>query len=168
MFAHASVESSGAGRHGRIANSSRRVTAGVVAAASFGLALDQGAFSPGVVAGSALAIWWALLISVTLGDWPGRAVPRATLAGAIGLALLTAWTFFSFARASDGGRVFDAGVRDLFYLGVFVLVMISARRGEARCWLDGLAIGLTAVCVVALASRIDPSFGTGAFPGSRE
>lgn len=129
MFAHASVESSGAGRHGRIANSSRRVTAGVVAAASFGLALDQGAFSPGVVAGSALAIWWALLISVTLGDWPGRAVPRATLAGAIGLALLTAWTFFSFARASDGGRVFDAGVRDLFYLGVFVLVMISARRG---------------------------------------
>ncbi len=167
MFAQASAESIGAHQEGRTPVSFRQLITGAVAAASFGLALDQGGFSAGVFSGSSLAIWWALLVASALGLGASGRPPRAVLAGAISLALLAAWSLASFAWASDGGRVFEEVVRDLFYLGAFVLVAVCARRGEARPWLDGLAIGLTGVCAVALASRIDPSFGTGAFPGSR-
>jgi hypothetical protein len=42
------------------------------------------------------------------------------------------------------------------YLGAFLLAVLLAPRGRPRVWLDGLAIGIGAVAVVALASRLFP------------
>ena len=46
--------------------------------------------------------------------------------------------------------------RVMLYLGVFVLVVVSARRATAARWADGLAFGVAAVGILALVSRLFP------------
>ena len=47
--------------------------------------------------------------------------------------------------------------RVLLYLGVFLLVALLARPESAGTWADGLAAGIAAIALVALASRLFPS-----------
>ena len=60
--------------------------------------------------------------------------------------------------ASDDGRAFEDAVRALAYLGIFVLVVVASRRGEAR----GLAArpgrsGSRSSAAIALLARFEPS-----------
>ncbi len=78
------------------------------------------------------------------------------------LVLLGGLAALSTGWASDDGAAFEEVNRTLFYAGAILLVGLAARRRDLPAWLAGLAIGGTAVALVALASRL------GGFGGDRE
>jgi hypothetical protein len=137
------------------------VIAVAVAVLYVAVAVADGGYSSELIAGSTVAIWWAVLIALALGGWPRSRVPPAALGGGACLAALAAWVGISVGWASDDGGAFVEIVRALGYLGVFVLVVIASPRASARTWLGGLALGLVVVAGLALVSRFEPSFGGG-------
>jgi hypothetical protein len=146
---------------------SQQVIAATVALASFGVALNDGGYSIGFIAGAGFALWWVILLCIGLRVLPRNGVSLESVAVGGCLAVLAAWTALSFTWASDDGAVFAEVVRVLSYLGLFVLVIIASGREGARPWIIGLTIGLSAVVLLALASRFEPSLGLGADTGSR-
>jgi hypothetical protein len=144
----------------------QHVVTALVALASFGLALDQGGYSTGFFAGAAFAVWWLILACVVLRLMPAD-LPRAAVATGASLALYAAWMGLSWLWAADNGVVLTEIVRTLLYLGVFTWVALFPGRGGARPWLAGLAIGLTGVAILSLATRFDPSLIDAGYPGSR-
>lgn len=133
----------------------------VVAVLYVALAVADGGYSSELIAGTTVAIWWAVVIALALGGWPRSRVPAAALGAGACLIALAAWVAISFGWASDDGGTFNEIVRVLGYLGVFVLVVIASPRASARTWLGGVAIGLVVVAGLALVSRFEPSFGGG-------
>jgi hypothetical protein len=130
----------------------------LVGALYLALALADGGYSAELQAAATVAVWWAVVIALALGGWPRSRVPGAVIGAGSCLAALAIWTALSLGWASDDGGTFIEVVRVLGYLGLFVLVAIAAPRASARAWLEGLALGLVAVCALALLSRFEPSF----------
>ena len=130
----------------------------LVGALYVALALADGGYSTELQAAATVAVWWAVVIALALGGWPRSRVPGAVIGAGACLAGLAIWTALSLGWASDDGGTFIEVVRVLGYLGLFVLVAIAAPRASARSWLEGLALGLVAVAVLALISRFEPSF----------
>ena len=130
-----------------------------VALATLLAALQEGAFAPTAYSSIAMLLWFAVLTGLAVGLMPRDLLPRTALA-ALGLLLGLAALFgLSMSWSVADERAFEGAVRVLGYAGLFALVIIGSRRGEARQWLYGLAIGLTAVAAVALATRIAPGLG---------
>jgi hypothetical protein len=102
-------------------------------------------------------VWWVVIAGMVFGLWPRARVPRAAIAAGGGLLALTVLTGLSLAWAADDGRAFTELVRVAGYLGLFTLVVVASPPGSARLWLAGLAIGLVAVAILALGSRMLPS-----------
>src|SRR5438067_7177438 len=138
----------------------KHVLPAVVAGLYVGLSLADGGYSPELIAGACIGIWWAVVLALAFRFWPASQIPRAAVAAGLLLAAFAAWTAISINWASDGGGAFIEAVRVLSYLGLFVLVVIVSPRGSARYWLIGLAIGLVVVACLALGSRFEPSFGS--------
>jgi O-Antigen ligase/Tetratricopeptide repeat len=133
----------------------------IVAVAVLALALPDGGYSTGVYAGATLALWWAVVMLLAFGPGPPAKISIiAIVAGAalLGLALLSA---LSIAWSSDDGRALAEAVRAAGYAGLFALVVVTSRAGDARGWLAGIAIAFAAVAIVALASRFQPSLPGG-------
>lgn len=122
-------------------------------------AVADGARSPEVVAAATVLVWWSAIVVLAVGRLSGRTpvpAPRAAiLAGAL-LVAVAALSLLSMAWASDDGRAFAVATRAALYAGVFVLVVVLSAPRDARSWLTGLAIGLAAVCAVALTARLIP------------
>jgi Flp pilus assembly protein TadD len=126
------------------------------AAVVFWVAWDDGSY--GVESRNVLgiAVWWAVGMLALLS--PGR---RGRLHGwalvvaglLAGLALLT---LASALWSPSAEKTLDEVNRVTLYLGAFLLAVLLVPRGRPRVWLDGLAIGIAAVAVVALASRLFP------------
>ncbi len=130
-----------------------------VAAIYVALALSDGGYSRELTGGATVAVWWAVVIAMALGGWPRTRVPTVAVGAGVCLASLAVWTAISIGWASDHGGTFAEIVRALGYLGLFVLVVISAPRASARTWLGGVALGLVVVAGLSLLSRFEPSFG---------
>jgi tetratricopeptide (TPR) repeat protein len=129
-------------------------TAIVIAA----MALAQGGYSAGAAAGFGAGCWWVVFALVALRLAPVDAIPRWALLAGSALFALAAFTFLSRAWAADDAAAYRAAVLAFLYVGVFSLVVLTSRRGSIRGWLNGLALGLGAVCVLALATRWFPGF----------
>lgn len=132
-----------------------------VAVTYVAISLAEGGFGTAVTAAGTLVIWWAVLVGLLTGGLPLVKPPRAALAAGAGLGGLALFTALSMAWASDDGKAFLDVVRAAGYLGLFVLVVLASGRASARSWLSGLAIGLVAVAVIAVASRLVPSLPGG-------
>jgi tetratricopeptide (TPR) repeat protein len=128
-----------------------------VAAATFALAYDNGAFSLSTRSSLAIAVWWTIVLALALGAWPVARVPRAAIAAAALLAGFAAWTAVSASWAANGELAFLEFDRVTLYLGVFLVAVLAGSRGTLARWIDGLALGLVAVAAVALSSRLFPS-----------
>jgi O-antigen ligase/polysaccharide polymerase Wzy-like membrane protein len=127
-----------------------------VAVAIFVLALKGGAYALGVRSPLAMIVWGAIAIGVAVSFWPRVRAPRAALV--VG-ALLTAFALLQGLSGIWADSAENAVLeldRGLLYLGVFVLVVVAARQGSARSWSQGLAVGIVAVGLIALASRLFP------------
>lgn len=134
----------------------------VVALCFAAIAFADGGFSTELIAAGAIAIWWVVIVGILARWWRGGGTiaREALLAGAL-LAALGAWTALSLLWAGDSGRAFAEVVRVAAYLGLFVLAVLAVGSVGARPLLLGLAAGLTAVAVAALATRLLPGvFGT--------
>ena len=136
---------------------SRSCPALLVAAGVFLLALNDGTY--GVTARSSLAIaaWWTVAIGVVAAA-AGRAgaLPAEAWVAGGALALLAAFAAASIAWADSAERRLREVDRVLLYLGIFTLVVLMTRRGDAARWSDGIALGITAVGVLALTSELFP------------
>jgi len=137
-------------------------TALVVAVLYVALALVDGGYPPEFRAGAAIVLWWTVVIGIVLGLWPRAPIPRSALLGGMCLVGLAALAALSMAWASDDGRAFTEVIRILSYLGVFVAVVLGSSPRSVRGWLAGLTLGLVALGVLALGSRIEP----GLFPNN--
>lgn len=88
---------------------------------------------------------------------PTAEISRQGMLAAAALVLLAILSGISAAWAADQGRAVDEAVRWSAYSGVFVLVLFSGSdpAGRAR-WLQGIAVGLGLVVVLAIVSRVWP------------
>src|SRR6185503_352620 len=82
---------------------------------------------------------------------PGPALVSGSLLGAFAL-----WTGLSALWAASAEKAFNEFDRVFLFLAIFALAVVASPRGSARRWLAGLALGLTAVGVIALVSRLFP------------
>ncbi len=104
-----------------------------------------------------MAVWWTVVVGVLLRVFPRGPVPGEAFVAGGCLVALTAFTALSMGWGVDDGGAFDDTLRAVCYAGVFTLVVAASPARSARSWLAGLAIGLVAVSVVSLGSRMLPS-----------
>jgi hypothetical protein len=122
------------------------------------LALKGGGYD-GIVRGQiGIAVWWAVLVGAAVGVLPVARPTRAGWAMVGLLATFTAWTLLSTAWSSSSERsVFEAS-RVATHLGVLVLAVMALRRDTARHAINALAAAIALVGVLALLSRMHPSW----------
>jgi hypothetical protein len=139
-----------------VALASRYALAVAVAALVFLVAYDNGGYGESTRDTLAIALWWVLILCVGLGVWPLARTPRAAwLVGGL-LALFGLWTLLSVFWAADSAGAYAEFTRVMLYVAVFAVTVAASRRDNSGRWLDGLALGIVAVTVVALVSRFFP------------
>jgi tetratricopeptide (TPR) repeat protein len=139
----------------------KHVGAVAVAVLYVAISLAEGGFSIRLQAALAVVAWWVVVLGLLVRAWPGWPLPRAAVLAGGALLGLAALSGLSMLWADDAGRAFAATMQVLAYLGVFVLVLLASRRGSATGWLTGLAVGIGAVALIGLASRVEPGlFGS--------
>ena len=104
----------------------------------------------------AIVLWWVLILCIGFGIWPLARVTRAAWVTGGLLALFGLWTLLSAIWAANAAGAFSEFTRVMLYLAVFAITVAVSRRANAGRWLDGLALGIVAVAVVALVSRFFP------------
>lgn len=129
----------------------------MVAAATVLVSFQATGYGLGGHAALAIAAWSVVLMLLGLRLTAHSRVPRSAWAAGGLLALFAATAGLSSLWATSAELAFDEFDTVGLYLGVFVLVVLGARRGEADRWADGLAAGLAVVALIALASRFFPS-----------
>ena len=127
-----------------------------VALAVVALAFQSGGYDVTVRNSFAIATLWAIAVAVATLVWPLERVPRAALAGTALLGALLVWTAIAISWSDSAERAFTEVNRIAFYLAVFVLVVLASRRGSGARWANGLALGIAAIALVGLASRLFP------------
>jgi O-antigen ligase len=132
----------------------------VVAAAVFYVAYEDGSYSLASRSAIAIAVWWTILVAVVARVWPVAPIPRGAVVTGSLLAGFALWDLASTAWAASAENAYEEFDRTALYLGVYALAVLSTSR-RRRVWVvDGLTVAITAICVVALLSRIFP----GLFP----
>jgi O-antigen ligase len=127
-----------------------------LAGAVFWTAYDHGSYALTSRGSIAVVVLWGLVLAWGVGFWPAAPIPRAALVSGALLGGFAAWTGLSALWASSAEKAFNEFDRVLLFLAVFALAVVAAPRASARRWLTGLALGLTAVGVLALVSRLFP------------
>jgi hypothetical protein len=127
-----------------------------VAAAVFAIGVDSGGYSLAARGSIAIIVWWALGLSVAFALWPAERPTRAAVLTGGLLAALAVFTGLSIAWAESAEKAFNELNRVLLYLGVFAVAVAGATRGNLRHIIAGLALGISAIGLLALASRMYP------------
>ena len=144
-----------------LAQVTKHATTLVVAVLVVALSLGAGGYSVGMRSAIALVAWAAVLGGIASGLFPRSRLPRAALFAGGMLAVLAVLSLVSVAWGSDDGVAVEATVLVAAYLGTFALIVCLAREGDARSWLLGLAVGIVAVGLIAVVSRLVPSLPGG-------
>lgn len=146
------------GLEGRLAPLRDAVVVAAVAASVFFLAYADGGFATTTRAYAAIVVWWLLAVGAVAGiGRPGSALSHFATGAASFLGLFALWVVISSSWASDAERAFAQFAQVLLYVGVLVLGIVLARRVAPAILVGGVALGLTALAVVALVSRLFPS-----------
>ena len=140
----------------RIRLQSRGTLTLAIAALTFGLALEGGGYGVPARSGIAIALGWTIMLGVGLSLLPLDRVPRAAVIVGGLLAAFALLTGASALWADDPEGAFLEFDRATLYLALFALIVLAARRDDARRWSDGLRAGIAAVGVLSLASRCFP------------
>lgn len=120
-------------------------------------ALQEGSYAPAAYSKLAVGLWWVVLLGLVLAVLPQAPLSRLGLVAG-GLILgFGAFFVLSTGWAGNSERAFEGAVRALAYGGLFCVVVLLSRRGEARIWLNGVALGLAGIALIALATRAFPA-----------
>jgi hypothetical protein len=141
------------------------LTAAVGAAVAW-VAIDNGGFSLTTWTGTAVAVWWGLALAIGLGLIPLTRLGHPALLVAAALGILSLFSLLSTTWAADAEGAYDVAAQAALYLGVFLVVALCAQRAAVGAWLEGLELGIVAISLLALASRLFPSLGLGQGAGS--
>jgi O-antigen ligase len=125
-----------------------------VAGVTFLLGFNDGTYQLTDRSAVAIAAWWALAVGIAVKAWPREWPPRAALVAAGALAAFAVLTLLSVGWAISDEKAFLEFTRVLMYLGVLVLVALAVTRRTAASVADGIALGIVAVILLALASRL--------------
>jgi hypothetical protein len=125
-----------------------------VAGVTFLLGFNDGTYQLTDRSAVAIAAWWAIAIGIVLKAWPRRRPSPATLISIGALAAFALLTLLSTSWAASDEKAFLEFTRVLMYLGVLVLVAFTVTRRTAASVADGVAAGIVAVTLLALASRL--------------
>lgn len=106
----------------------------------------------------AIAVWWAIGLMISTGVVDLSALSRLAAVTFAGFAGLATWTAISLAWATDDETAFLEFDRVLLYLGIVVLTALVGTCDKLPRWADGLAVAITAIAVLALVSRLFPSW----------
>lgn len=131
-----------------------------IAATTIAMGLAGGAYSLEARSVVAIATWAAVLLLVALSLVPRSRVPRPGIGIGALLAAFAVLTGLSVLWAPSPEAAFREFDRVSLYLGLFTLVSLVTRPGDARAWVHGLGCGLAVIGVLAFAQRCFP----GLFP----
>jgi O-antigen ligase/polysaccharide polymerase Wzy-like membrane protein len=120
------------------------------------LALENGGYEPIPRDQVGVAVWWLLVLAVGVEALP---VPGRTRAALVTLGLLAgfaAWTGLSFIWTDSAERTANELARVVTYLGIFALgiSLVTRRLESARDLLTGVTLGLAAIAVLGVLSRL--------------
>jgi O-antigen ligase len=142
-------------------NVSGRVATGVLwllpGAMTIYFSFNAGGFFPDSVAVATLVLSAVLGLRMAIAEAPfeGFGVPLVVAAG--GLAVFGLWTLLSGRWSDAPGRALIEFDRVLLYLMVLVVFgSLGRTQANVRWMLRGLALGIAAVCVTGLATRLLP------------
>jgi O-antigen ligase len=93
-------------------------------------------------------------VGIALQAWPREWPSRAALVAVGALAAFAVLALLSAGWAVSDEKAFLEFTRVLMYLGVLVLVALAVTRRTAASVADGIAFGIVAVILLALASRL--------------
>jgi hypothetical protein len=124
-----------------------------VAGVTFLLGFNDGTYKLTDRSAVAIAAWWAIGTGLVLKAWPSRH-PRAALVSGAALAAFALLTLLSTGWAVSDEKAFLEFTRVLMYLGVLVLVALAVTRRTAASVADGIALGIVAITLLALTSRL--------------
>lgn len=128
-----------------------------VAGVVFWLGYDSGTYGLTSRNGVAIVVWWVLVLAaVLLSGTLGRLGRAATVAGGA-LAGLAVVSLASTLWASNAAVALAETDRVALYVGVFLVAVLWATQRRVVRWCDGIALGITGVVLLALASRFFPS-----------
>jgi hypothetical protein len=131
----------------------------LVAASIVLLAVRNGTYDATARGAFAIAVWWLLVLVLALGFLQRPRVSTGAWIAGGGLALLTVWAAVSIAWAPSAEDAVSVVDLDSLYLGVFALVTLMLGRRTFRAIYVGVALGIAAVVLLALLSRLFPSLG---------
>jgi O-antigen ligase len=121
------------------------------------LSFNAGGYFPSATGFAAVVLAQALILRTTLGARPFEGLSRTLAVPLGGLALFAAWQLASVAWSHASAQTLDAFDRTLLYvlaLALFGSIRVSAVR---LAWLARvLLVGMSAVCVIGLISRVLP------------
>jgi hypothetical protein len=129
------------------------------------LGLNGGGYEPGVLRDQlGIAVWWGVVLGLAVGALP---LSRLRYGSWIALGLLgayVAWVALSAAwSTTPEGSFADLG-RVATYLGVLALALSIRGRGSARRMVTAVGSAIALVAIVALLSRLQPTW----FPEAQE
>jgi hypothetical protein len=130
-----------------------RLPAVATAVAVVAIALAGGGYDGVALGIGTIAVWIAVVV-VALGPGRTRPLTRPYLAAAAALAVLPLLAALSLGWSIDRTTGFVDVVRSSGYLGAFLLVGLLLRPASRRPVMVGVGIGLVAVSLLALGSRL--------------
>ena len=128
------------------------------------LGLEGGGFDPLVHDQVGIALWWVIAIGVLVGALPRLGPGRTAAVGLALFAAFVAWTALSLAWTESSERTVADLARVLSYLAILVLAVFLRAGSEPRRLLGALAAAIAVISLVALLSRLHPSW----FPAAGE
>jgi hypothetical protein len=122
------------------------------------LGLKGGGYDPLVHDQAGIAVWWILFATMLVGALPRRSPGALAWAGLGLLAAFVAWTALSLSWTESVERTWADLARVAGYLGVFALALFVRDAGGARRMVGAVAAAIVCVTIVALLSRLHPSW----------
>jgi hypothetical protein len=128
----------------------------VLAAAVLMMAANGGTYAVIPRGESFVIIWWTLTLGLTFGLLPRGRPAVGALVAIWALVGLAAWMLIGLAWTESAERTVIEVTRVLGLLGVVLVITLTFTARDWRWAAGAVAVAATALCMVALASRLAP------------
>jgi hypothetical protein len=122
------------------------------------LALKEGGYDAAIRGEVGIAVWWIVLVGAAVGALPTARITRVGWAGLGLLAAFALWTGLGIGWSESAERSVAELGRVATLLGVFALALSVQGRGAARRAAAAIAAATGVVAVLALVSRMEPTW----------
>jgi hypothetical protein len=122
------------------------------------LALKEGGYDAAIRGEVGIAVWWIVLVGAAVGALPTARLPRVGWTGLGLLAAFALWTGLGIGWSESAERSVAELGRVATLLGIFALALSVQGREAARRTTAAIAAATGVVAVLALVSRMEPTW----------